>query len=154
VAHQLAALIVDLDPLLLSTIGAIVAAHGHPCITTSDFAEARRHLRDGPLGVVVTNLRLGAFNGIHLAYLTRIGHPDARILVYAHEHDRMLAAETQAAGAFYARQEHVSFSLPAFLRASLPDKDRRNVDGSDRRAEFRGGRRTTDITILTYTPAV
>jgi DNA-binding NtrC family response regulator len=154
VSDHPAALIVDLDPVQLSTIGAIVEAHGHPFVSTSDFAEARRHLRESPFGVVVTNLRLGAFNGIHLAYLTKIAHPSARILVYAREHDRMLAAETQAAGAFYARQEYVSFSLPAFLRASLPDKDRRNVDGSDRRTAFRGGRRTTDLPVLSSTPAV
>jgi DNA-binding NtrC family response regulator len=154
VFEHTAALIVDLDPALLSTIAAIVETHGYQCISTADFAEARRCLRESAFGVLVTNLRLGAFNGIHLAYLTRIAHPGARILVYAREHDRMLAAETQAAGAFYARQEYVSFSLPAFLRASLPDKDRRNVDGSDRRAAFRGGRRTTDLPVLSSTPAV
>jgi DNA-binding NarL/FixJ family response regulator len=154
VSEQPGALIVDPDPLQLSTIGAIVEAHGHRCISTADFAAARRHLRDDALGVLVTNLRLGAFNGIHLAYLTRIAHPDARILVYAREHDRMLAAETQAAGAFYARQEYVAFSLPAFLRASLPERDRRNVDGLDRRTTFRGGRRTTDIPVVNASPAV
>jgi DNA-binding NtrC family response regulator len=154
VSDHPAALIVDVDPVQLSTIAAIVEAIGHPFVSTSSFAEARRHLRERAFGVVVTNVRLGAFNGIHLAYLSRIAHSDARIFVYAHEHDRMLAAETQAAGAFYSRQQYVTFSLPAFLRASLPERDRRDIDGADRRTTFRGGRRITDITIGRTTTVV
>jgi hypothetical protein len=60
----------------------------------------------------------------------------------------MLASEIQSAGAFYERPEFVIFALGNFLQASLPERDRRSVSILDRRAIFRGGRRTTDTPVL------
>jgi DNA-binding NtrC family response regulator len=154
VSDQPGVLIVDVDPLQVSTISSIVDAYGRRLVSTSDFTEARRLLHEDTFDLVVTNLRLGTFNGIHLAYLTKMARPAARVLVYAREHDRMLAAEAQAAGAFYERQDFILLSVPAFMTAMLPETDRRNADVRDRRTMFRGGRRTTDVAVLDSTPAL
>jgi hypothetical protein len=57
----------------------------------------------------------------------------------------MLAQEAQAAGAFYERQEFVLRAVPSLLQAQLPHQDRRDPETVDRRALFRGGRRSTDV---------
>jgi DNA-binding NtrC family response regulator len=144
-AHQpLIALLVDLDPIFLSELAPIVTASGLRVIALSDFAAARHELYSHRPHVLVANVRLGAFNGIHLAYLAKINNPHTRVMIYGQD-DRILAGDVQSAGAFYERREFVRYSLAAFLRAALPARDRRDVRVGDRRHMFRGGRRTTDL---------
>ena len=144
-AHQpLSALVVDLDPIFVSDLAPIVTASGFRVLPLSDFAAARHELYACRPEVLVANLRLGAFNGIHLAYLAKINKPDTRAMIYGDE-DRLLAGEVQSAGAFWVRTSLVRFALGAFLHAALPVRDRRDVNVVDRRLLYRGGRRTTDL---------
>jgi hypothetical protein len=141
------ALVVDADPIFVSELAPIVTAVGFRVLPLSDFTAARHELYACRPEVLVANVRLGAFNGIHLAYLAKINNPETRAMIYG-EYDRMLAGEVQSAGAFYQRTSFVRYALAAFLRAPLPDRDRRAVLVVDRRQLFRGGRRTTDLQIL------
>ena len=134
-------------PDFVSELAPIVTSSGFRVLPLSDFTAARHELYALPSGSPGANLRLGAFNGIHLAYLAKINNPETRVMIYG-EGDRMLAAEVQSAGAFYERAAFVLYALAGFLRAPLPDRDRRAVDATDRRQLFRGGRRTTDLQIL------
>ena len=144
-AHQpLSALVVDVDPIFVSELAPIVTASGFRVLALSDFAAARHELYVCRPDVLVANIRLGAFNGIHLAYLAKINKPNMRAMIYGEE-DQLLAGEVQSAGAFWVRTPLVRFALGAFLHASLPAKDRRTVTFTDRRQIFRGGRRTTDL---------
>lgn len=145
--HPPSALVVDADPIFVSELAPIVTAAGFRVLPLSDFTAARHELYACRPEVLVANVRLGAFNGIHLAYLAKINNPETRALIYG-EYDRMLAGEVQSAGAFYQRTLFVRYALAAFLRAPLPDRDRRAVLVVDRRQLFRGGRRTTDLQIL------
>jgi len=111
-----------------------------------DFLSAREALLENPPDLLITNLKLGPYNGIHLALLASLSQ--TRCLVYANQLDVVLAREVQAAGAFYVRAEHLSFVLPAFLTPQVPLRDRRDFAVVDRRKAFRGGRRTTDVEIL------
>lgn len=119
-AHQPhSALVVDADPLFVSELAPIVTASGFRVLPLSDFTAARHELYACRPEVLVANLRLGAFNGIHLAYLAKINNPETRAMIYG-EDDRMLAGEVQSAGAFYERSAFVRYALAAFLRAPLP----------------------------------
>ena len=138
-------LIVDTDTRFVSKLASIIESMGYHCISTTSFADARRHLDKNPPHAILTNLRLEAFNGLHLAYVAASLMPDGLVVVYAKPHDPMLAREAQAAGAFYERQEFVLRAVPSLLRARLPPKDRRQPETIDRRALFRGGRRSTDV---------
>jgi DNA-binding NarL/FixJ family response regulator len=138
------ALIVDVDPIFVSELAPIVTACGFRVLALSEFAAARHELFVCRPDVLIANLRLGAFNGIHLAYLAKINKPDTRVMIYGHD-DRILAREVQSAGAFYERADFVRDALTAFLHASLPAGDRRTATVTDRRLVFRGGRRTTDL---------
>jgi DNA-binding NtrC family response regulator len=145
------ALVVDPDPVFVSQLAPIITSSGYRCIPVTEFAAARLELYMRSPDVLLTNVRLGAFNGIHLAYLAKINRPATRVMVYG-ENDHVLAGEIQKAGAFYERVEFVPYALTSFLAGVLPARDRRDVIASDRRHIFRGGRRTTDLPIL-HTPA-
>jgi hypothetical protein len=109
-----------------------------------DFLSARSLLFEACPRAVVTNLRLGAYNGIQLALMAALNQ--TRCIVYEHGLDVMLARQAQLAGAFYARGAHVSSVIRSFVISPLPEKDRRNPAMPDRRASGRPGRRSTDST--------
>ena len=110
----------------------------------SDFLSARTHLLSKPYDWLVTNLRLDAYNGLHLVYLAGAAKLSARFLVYDDRKDVELALEAQRAGAFFEPRHRVHLALAAYLRGTLPAQDRRNPEMPDRRAIPRGSRRCTD----------
>lgn len=109
----------------------------------AEFETARVRLRERPPDLLVTNIRLEAYNGLHLIHLTT-GTP-TRCIAYSEYHDIVLAREVQAAGAFYERLELLSLALPAYVNAVLPSRDRRDPSVLDRRRIPRGGRRFADL---------
>ena len=100
-----------------------------------------------PLALVVANLRLGAFNGLHLVYLATTLGACVRSIVYTDPHDVAAAREVQRAGAFYETRERLPAVLEGYLGALLPSADRRDSCLSDRRGIFRGGRRCWDLRV-------
>jgi DNA-binding NtrC family response regulator len=113
--------------------------------THATFETARARLGVVPFDFLVTNIRLGAYNGLHLVYLvSTIENAATRAIVYSEVHDLALAREAQLAGAFYETRQTMPITLTAYLRAELPPKDRRDPATRDRRAMFRGGRRAVD----------
>ena len=139
------ALIVDSDALVTSKFRFIAESSGYVGAEYTRFETARsRLLKVQPPAVLIANARLGAFNGVHLAYLVKLADASARVLIYADPHDPVLAREARRAGAFYQPRALLFFSLGGWLGATLPAADRRQVAGADRRATARGGRRVTD----------
>jgi DNA-binding NtrC family response regulator len=110
----------------------------------SDFRSARTHLFSKRYDWLVTNIRLEAFNGLHLVHLAETAKLPMRFLVYADRRDLVLAREAQQAGAFYESRDRVQRALAAYLRGTLPPQDRRNPAVPTRHSVFRGGRRSTD----------
>jgi hypothetical protein len=112
----------------------------------SDFLTARTSLLAIPFHWVITNLRLEAYNGLHLLHVARAASLPARFLIYADRSDLTLAQDAQRAGAFYESLDAVPRAVAAYLRGMLPPKDRRDPAAVDRRAIFRGSRRRRDLT--------
>jgi hypothetical protein len=108
----------------------------------TDFHTARVRLLAGPPDLLVTNLRLQAYNGLHLVHLA--AEMPTRCIAYAEDDDFVLAREVQAAGAFYERSKRLLHALTSYVRATLPPQDRRRPTVMDRRQNLRGGRRSTD----------
>ncbi len=140
-------LLVDTDPARLLAMHDAVA---HTCNAelALDFQTARQRLLYEPSPQhLVTNIRLGAYNGLHLVYLARSSKLSMRCVVhgtYDDTTDVALAREVQAAGAFFETSYLLAAALPAMARAALPDADRRDPARTGRRGRFRGGRRSTD----------
>jgi DNA-binding NtrC family response regulator len=112
----------------------------------ADFFNARRRLISKPYDWLLTNIRLGAFNGLQLVHLAETSRRPIRSGVYERHRDIWLAREAQRVGAFYESSGRVDRALPGYFRAALPEQDRRNPAEPDRRIGARGGRRSTDST--------
>jgi DNA-binding NtrC family response regulator len=108
----------------------------------SDFQAARVRLLVKPPDLLVTNLRLQAYNGLHLVHLAAA--MPTRCIAYGEDDDLVLAREVQAAGAFYERSKRLLHALTSYVRATLPPQDRRRPTVIDRRQIIRGGRRASD----------
>jgi hypothetical protein len=135
-------LIVEPNPAT-SVIVQRVLAPTAEIVATSAFEQARAVLRDRPPQWLITNLRLAAYNGLHLVLLAPAG---TRSVVYSTAPlDPVLALEVQRRGAFYEPAMRLPSALPSYLNAALPMRDRRDVTTFDRRAISRGGRRAADI---------
>jgi DNA-binding NtrC family response regulator len=140
-------LVVDPDP---STALALRGAGGFLADVEScaDFLPARGSLMRDPPDFLITNLRLGAYNGLHLMYLARTNRHNLRSICYSALIDLPLIREAQSIGAFYEIPPRIPYAIGSYIRASLPERDRRQPRASDRRREFRGGRRSVDVAIL------
>lgn len=116
------------------------------------FETGRMRLLTQPPELLITNLRLKEYNGLHLVHLAQ-GLPTLCI-VYATDHDALLAREVQELGAFYERAERMPLTVRAYVTATLPVRDRRAPSFLDRRRIFRGGRRATDLPALSLPDAL
>jgi len=120
-------------------------AHVQGC---SDFRTARRQLFEHPPDLLVTNVHLQEFNGLHLVHLAATAALKTRSIVYAVELNLALAREAQAAGAFYERADRLPYILASYTRKTLPPRDRRDPALIDRRlASDRGGRRGHEVVV-------
>jgi DNA-binding NtrC family response regulator len=86
----------------------------------ADFPTARAHLFSKPYDWLVTNSRLGAYNGLHLVHLAGTSALPLRFLIYADQEDVWLAREAQRAGAFYESLDRLDRALCNYLRGALP----------------------------------
>ena len=140
-------LVVDPDPAMAQelrrTCGFIADIEG-----CTEFTTARDSLAKSPPDFLVTHLRLGAYNGLHLMYLARAVKKPTRSICYSTVIDMALIKEAQGIGAFFEAPSRVPYALISYLRSPLPDFDRRFPRETDRRREFRGGRRSADVAVL------
>jgi hypothetical protein len=111
----------------------------------TDFQAGRRKLLEDEPNLLVTNLYLGAFNGLHLVYLAAASGLETRCVAYANVHNPALARETQCAGAFYERLPRLPFVPGCYAFQVLPPSDRRDPGVVDRRLNVRGGRRVPEV---------
>ena len=132
----------DADRLELLTRAIAEAADVTAC---ADFQTARSYLLKISPDFLISHLRLGAYNGLHLAHLAAYARLETRCLLYDEPLDFHLACEAQLIGAFYEVTSRLRFTIPAYIRAPLPERDRRDLRQFDRRGLFRGGRRATDL---------
>ena len=111
--------------------------------TCTEFRAARTRLLRQPPDLLITNLRLRAYNGLHLVHLAAGTH--TRCIVYSTYDDPVLAREVQATGAFFEHSSRLPLVLHSYVNAALPQRDRRDLTSLDRRLAFRGGRRSSDV---------
>jgi DNA-binding NtrC family response regulator len=137
-------LIVEPEPRIRAALQQSVRslADVHP---QARFESARRLLASTTFDFVVSNVRLGDFNGLHLVYLAADAHTPPRCIVYTVEREPLLAREVQRAGAFYETAACLPVTISAYLTGMLPRADRRDPERPDRRTHFRGGRRCWDV---------
>jgi DNA-binding response OmpR family regulator len=94
-------LIVDDEPDVLETLAELVSAGGYEVTARSSFEEARKDITGDPPDILVTDVRLGPFNGIQLAVLMRAVRPEAPIIVLSAYDDPTLRVEAARCQANY-----------------------------------------------------
>ena len=94
-------LVVDDEPSLLEAMHIAFTRAGRDVVSCRTFEEGRERLLTEPFDVMVTDVRLGAFNGLQLAVIARDKHPDMRIIVFSGFDDPVLREEADHLGASY-----------------------------------------------------
>lgn len=119
----------------------------------SDFEEAYDQLATGAYDLVVSNLRLhqtpqAHLEGLQLAHVVASSGYATRALVYSDRVEPWIVNELHRTGAFFETRARIGFSLPAYVTANLPLLDRRDPSRPDRRLAYRGGRRASDVPLI------
>ncbi len=94
-------LVIEDDLSLLEVVVRAFREAGHNVVACSTFEEGREALRTQFFDVVLTDVRLGAFNGLQLALIARDLHPTTKVIVYSGFADPVLQAEAERVGAVY-----------------------------------------------------
>jgi two-component system nitrogen regulation response regulator GlnG len=94
-------LIVDDEEASLESLAMLVADAGFTVETRSRFEEAKQALREAPPDVLITDVRLGAYNGLQLAIQMRDLRPESPIVVLSAFDDTMLREQAARCSARY-----------------------------------------------------
>ena len=109
-------LVVDDDAPLLDAIERALSEAGEQVIARSSFEEARLLLKTEVFDVLLTDVRLGAFNGLQLAVLARHANPEIRIIVFSGFDDPVLHEEAEHVGATWVVKPVSSSHLLELIR--------------------------------------
>ena len=93
------ALVVDSNPDDRVNTVLLLEAAGYGVMSAGNFDEAKQLLARQPVDLLVTDLRLGSYNGLHLVLRTRSDHPGMAALVTSRFPDPVLQAEAARQGA-------------------------------------------------------
>ena len=94
-------LIVDPRSGAAARIGKILSEAGYVVTIASSFQDARRELDRTAPDLLITEVRLGAYNGLHLVVRTRARSPTTAAIVTHGTHDPVLEAEAKSQEAIY-----------------------------------------------------
>jgi two-component system response regulator YesN len=94
-------LLVDDDVSLLGALSRFLADSGFQVVPCSTFEDAKREIATLRPDILITDVRLGAYNGLQLALLARDVRPDVRVVVFSGYDDAVLKQEARRIGATY-----------------------------------------------------
>jgi DNA-binding response OmpR family regulator len=94
-------MIVDDEPAVLATLDRLIASWGYRTLPYGSFEAARVALNDLPPDALVTDIRLGGYNGLQLVHLARQRNPAITVVVVSGIDDPVLRVEAANANAEY-----------------------------------------------------
>ncbi len=120
-AIQRTVLVVDLNPTDRAKTVQLLEGAGYLVTAAGNFDEAKQLLADAPPDVLVTDLRLGPYNGLHLILRSRIDHPEMASLVTSESADPVLQAEAHRQNAKFLVRPFDDDAFLAVMRAADAD---------------------------------
>jgi DNA-binding NtrC family response regulator len=105
------ALLVDDNPAILSGLSGLMESAGLHVVGFGDFQSAHDYLQGHIPDVLVTDVRLGAYNGLHLVVLARKLAPALPVIVYSAHDDPELRREAESFGAVYLGKDSLLTDL-------------------------------------------
>jgi DNA-binding NtrC family response regulator len=94
-------LVVDDDRQVLRYLTEILQDAGYDTLTCSRFQDAKALLASTRPALLLTDIRLGAFNGLQLAFFARDHHPGLPVIVLTGYEDPTLRDEAARTGAAF-----------------------------------------------------
>jgi DNA-binding response OmpR family regulator len=94
-------LLVDDDVALLGAMDRFLSDAGYEVIPCSRFEEAKHEIAARRPDILVTDVRLGAFNGLQLALMATDVNPAVKVVVFSGYDDPVLKDEARRLGASY-----------------------------------------------------
>jgi len=92
-------LVVDDTPATLGALSELLEHAGYEVIAAGSFEEARRVVDEQAPDLLLIDVRLGAYNGLHLAVRERLAHPERQVILTTGFPDALLEAEAKRYGA-------------------------------------------------------
>lgn len=106
-------LLVNAEPFALRGLETCLLAQGYGVIPASTFQMAKELLNRLSPDLLVADVRLGAFNGLHLAVRSHFHYPDRPVIISHTAYDPVLEVEARRLGATFIAKPLQS---PEFLR--------------------------------------
>jgi DNA-binding NtrC family response regulator len=94
-------LVVDDMPEMLGFMADLLGAAGYTVLAASTFEDGSRLAESANPDLIVTDVRLGPYNGIHLAVRQRATHPWRPMIVMSGYADPVIEAEARRQGAHF-----------------------------------------------------
>lgn len=88
-------LVVDTDPSQVRTVALPLRQRGYRVLWATSFGEAQRLLDAERPQALIADVRLEAYNGLHLLIRARAVRPEVTAIITSTEPDRVLADETR-----------------------------------------------------------
>jgi DNA-binding NtrC family response regulator len=112
---KLRLLIVDDDVSLLDAMQRALRDSLKLVVACDSFEKGRQMLKEQSFDALITDVRLGAFNGLQLAVMARDLYPNMRLIVFSGFDDPVLRADAEQIGAAYLVKPVASVELLKLL---------------------------------------
>jgi DNA-binding NtrC family response regulator len=113
-------LVVDDDPSSLADTIESLKGTGSEITAARSFADGKRAMDESPPALLITAVRLGAFNGLHLVIRGLARQAQLAAIVVGEESDRGLTAEVEQLGASFVVRPLTRDRLLSLVARALP----------------------------------
>jgi DNA-binding NtrC family response regulator len=117
--NRRSALVVDSDPHDRVNTVNLLESVGYGVMSAGNFDEAKQLLAAHSVDLLVTDLRLGPYNGLHLILRTKSDHPQMAALVTSRFPDPVLQAEAARQGAGFLLRPAADDEFLAAITSTL-----------------------------------
>jgi DNA-binding NtrC family response regulator len=112
--------LVDDDPAVLQVLATGLQESGCDVVAFNRFEDAKRYLTGTTPDVLVTDVRLGGFNGLQLAVTGKLKRPDLVAIVMTGYDDVVLKKDAESIGATYVVKPILPSELVHLIASRLP----------------------------------
>jgi ActR/RegA family two-component response regulator len=113
-------LVLEDDPFIAAMYGRALRRDGHDVTVCTTFNEARKCLKHDPPDTLLTDVRVGEYNGLQLAWLFRSYSPDGRLVVVTGYDDVVIKKEVEKLGGDFLLKPIDINRLTTALRTKCP----------------------------------
>jgi DNA-binding NtrC family response regulator len=132
--------VVEDNPATLQGLSELLTHYGYEVTAVRGFPEAKRLLDERIPDLLIVDIRLGDYNGLHLVVRQHLAHPDCPIIATTGYPDPVLEAEARSYGAAYIEKPVGIDDLLPLVRQLLNEpEDQRALLAADGGLEFSAG---------------